>query len=49
MIDLDNVDSEFISLILNVLEYYELYRLCLMLCNRYHLIDRLGKYVVLVC
>lgn len=47
--DLDDVDSNFVNLILDVLEYYELFRLCLMLCNRYHLSERLGRYLVSVC
>lgn len=37
------------NLILDVLEYYELFRLCLMLCNRYHMSERLGRYLVSVC
>jgi hypothetical protein len=49
MIDLDDVDNEFINLILDALEYYELFRLCLMICNRYHMSERLGRYVVSVC
>ena len=48
MIDLDDVDQEFVNLILDVLEYYELFRLCLMVCNRYHMSDRLGRYVISV-
>ena len=49
MIDLDDVDQSFVNLILDVLEYYELFRLCLMICNRYHLSERLGRYVISVC
>ena len=49
MIDLDDVDNDFINLILDALEYYELFRLCLMICNRYHMSDRLGRYLVSVC
>lgn len=49
LIDLDAVDSSFVNLILDVLEYYELFRLCLMLCNRYHMSDRIGRYIVSVC
>lgn len=47
--DLDDIDTNFVNLILDVLEYYELFRLCLMLCNRYHLSERLGRYLVSVC
>ncbi|CDW72543.1 lupus brain antigen [Stylonychia lemnae] len=49
MIDLDEVDQEFVNLILDVLEYYELFRLCLMICNRYHMSERLGRYIISVC
>lgn len=37
------------NLILDVLEYYELFRLCLMVCNRYHMNERLGRYIISVC
>ena len=49
ILDLDEIDSGFVNLILDVLEYYELFRLCLMLCNRYHMSERLGRYLVSVC
>ena len=48
ILDLDDVDSNFVNLILDVLEYYKLFRLCLMLCNRYHMNERLGRYLVSV-
>jgi hypothetical protein len=43
------VGTNFVNLILDVLEYFELFRLCLMLCNRYHMSERLGRYLVSVC
>lgn len=49
IIDLDDVSSDFVSLILDALEYYELFRLSLMICNRYHMSDRLGRYIISVC
>jgi len=49
MIDLDDVDAGFVNLILDVLEYYELFRLCLMVCNRYRMSERLGRYIISVC
>lgn len=49
ILDLDDIDNNFVNLILDVLEYYELFRLCLMLCNRYHMSERLGRYLVSVC
>ena len=35
MIELDNLPSEILSNILDTLERFELYRLSLILCNRY--------------
>ena len=49
IIDLDDVSSDFVNLILDALEYYELFRLSLMICNRYHMSDRLGRYIISVC
>ena len=45
MIELDELSTELVGLILDVLENYELYRLCLVLCGRYQLFDRLGRYI----
>jgi hypothetical protein len=48
LMDLDEIDSEFIGLILDTLEYFQLYKLCLVVCNRYHLSERLGRYVTAI-
>jgi tetratricopeptide (TPR) repeat protein len=45
LVDMDQIDVSLVCLILDVLEYFELYKLCLVVCNRYHLADRLGRYV----
>jgi hypothetical protein len=45
-IDLDDIDADFLSLILDALEHYELYRLCLIICNRYGRMDKVGRYLV---
>lgn len=45
MIELDEIPAESLGLILDTLEHYELYRLCLVLCGRYQLHDRVGRYV----
>ena len=37
MVDMDEVDINLVSLILDSLEHFELYKLCLVVCNRYHL------------
>lgn len=34
---------------LDTLEVYEFYHMALMLCKRYHLSNRQGKYLVLMC
>ena len=46
---MDDVTPEFVEIILGVLEYYELFRLCLMICNRYNMPHKLGHYLVAVC
>ena len=44
--DLDEINQEFISLILDTLEFYDNYKLCIFVCNRYHLPLRLGRYLL---
>jgi hypothetical protein len=46
MISLDDIDKDFILIVLDILEYYELFKMCLMLCNRYGLHERVGKYFI---
>jgi hypothetical protein len=49
-IELDELDPQTtLPAILDVLEYYELYRLCLIICNRYSLSDRTGRYISAIC
>lgn len=35
--DLDNIEVEFIYLILDILETFKIYKLCIFVCNRYKL------------
>ena len=49
MIELDDLEPQFLNLILDTLEHYELYRLCLVICNRYHLQDKHGRYIAAIC
>ena len=49
LIDLDNLSTEFLNLVLDTLEYYELFRLCLIVGNRYKLTDKNGRYVAAIC
>lgn len=45
-IDLDSIDQEFLNILLDCLESFELYKLCLIVCNRYALTERVGRYLV---
>jgi hypothetical protein len=45
MVELDELPADLQGLILDTLEHYELYRLCLVLCGRYQLHERLGRYI----
>lgn len=45
MIELDELTKPCLNLILETLEEFELYRLCLILCNRFKLKENIGFYV----
>ena len=49
IIQMDDVNQEFVNLILDTLEVYEFYHMSLMMCKRYRLSGRQGKYLVLMC
>jgi hypothetical protein len=44
MIELDYLNADLLNMVLNTLEHYELYRMCLMMCDRYK-INRKGRYI----
>lgn len=46
IIDFDQIDMKFICLVLDLLEHYKLYKLCIFVCNRYKLAHRVGRYLV---
>jgi len=46
LIDLDDISKELLYLILDTLEHYELFRLCLIICNRYQLKDKVARYLI---
>lgn len=46
---MDDVDQDFVNLILDTLEVYEFYHMSLMMCKRYRLSGRQGRYLVLMC
>ena len=48
MIDLDNLSPNILNMILDTLERFELYRLSLILCNRYRMHDRNGSFVAAI-
>lgn len=43
---MDNISVDLIHLILDVLEYFEFFKLCMIICNRYYLKDRIGRFIV---
>lgn len=46
MVDLDLIDIDFLNLILDILETFKIYKLCIFICNRYRLSSRIGRYLV---
>ncbi|OMJ87824.1 hypothetical protein SteCoe_10388 [Stentor coeruleus] len=46
LIDLDDISSDVLGLVLDTLEEFGMYKLCLIVCNRYNLASRLGRYIV---
>lgn len=44
--EFEDVDPKFINIILDTLESFKLYKLCLFVCNRYHLPHKAGRYLV---
>ena len=48
MIELDTLTPELLVKILDTLEKYELYRLSLILCNRYNMQERNGRFVAAI-
>ncbi|KAM3142568.1 hypothetical protein pb186bvf_005227 [Paramecium bursaria] len=46
ILDLDLIDIKFVYLILDCLEEFKSYKLCIFVCNRYKLADKLGRYLV---
>jgi len=45
-IDLTNIDPSHLNLILEFLDQEGFYKLCILICNRYHLNDKIGQYLV---
>jgi hypothetical protein len=45
LIDLDDINSEVIKVVTETLEYYEMYRLCIMVNARYKRVKEIGRFV----
>ncbi|KAM3136353.1 hypothetical protein pb186bvf_011488 [Paramecium bursaria] len=45
ILDLDLVDINFIYLVLDILEQFKSHKLCIFVCNRYKLADKLGRFL----
>jgi len=45
VIDLDEIDLSLVNLILDALEHFGVFKLCIIVCNRYNLTARLGRYI----
>ena len=48
IVDMDEIDLPFVNLLLDVLETLGLYKLCIIICNRYQINSRLGRYIVAI-
>jgi hypothetical protein len=43
--DFEEIDPEFVFKILDTLESFKIYKLCIFVCNRYHMPSKLGRYI----
>ena len=48
-VELDNIDTELVKLILDVLEHFDMFRLCLIVCNRYGMQEHVSRYLTSIC
>jgi hypothetical protein len=48
-LELDNIDEELVKLILDVLEHFDMFRLCLIVCNRYNMKEHVSRYLTSIC
>lgn len=46
LIDLDEISPEILGLLLDILEEFGMYKLSLIVCNRYNLVERIGRFIV---
>ncbi len=48
-IQLDDIGIDLVKLILDVLEHFDMFRLCMIVCNRYGLYENIGRYLSTIC
>ena len=48
-LELDNIDTELVKLILDVLEHFDMFRLCLIVCSRYNMKEYISRYLTSIC
>ena len=46
IVDMDEIDVDFVNLLLDILENLGLFKLCIIICNRYQINDRIGRYII---
>jgi hypothetical protein len=44
--EFEDIDPQFINIILDTLESFKLFKLCLFVCNRYHMPTKAGRYLI---
>lgn len=49
LIELDEITPEALQLVVDTLEHYEMYRLCIMMYSRFKVADKIGKFVSAIC
>ena len=48
-LQLDNLDDELVSVLLDMLENFDMFRLCLVICNKYNLKNQISRYLTSTC
>ena len=48
-LEIDNIDVELVKILLDVLESFDMFRLWMIVCNRYNVKDQLSRYLTSVC
>ena len=47
-LQLDDIDTDLVKILLDVLESYDMFRLCMIVCNRYNITDHISRYLTSV-